>query len=165
MISALIVPASFLVFEYFRSGKEQNYMPWIALSLLAAPTPLAVYGEHGFGVLSLYIWGVLAGLGLQNAIFGVGTKMMKAMIEEINIAAEKTEENGQVKQIAGTKTATGMPEAKKMENQTVKPQYIENPLPLPRRHEKREMDYQYDVAESDMKYDLEVPPNDDFDVK
>lgn len=165
MIGTLIVPASFLVFEYFRSGKEQNYMPWIVLCLLAAPTPLTVYGEHGFGILSLYIWAVLAGLGLQNAVFGGSTKVMKAMIEEINIAAEETEETVQIKQTAGTETATGTPKEKKMENQTVKPQYIENPLPLPRRHEKREMDYQYDVKEKDMKYDIEVPPNDDFDVK
>lgn len=161
LIGMLIVPASFLVFEYFRSGKEQNYMPWIALCLLAAPTPLTLYGEHGFGILSLYIWAVLAGLGLQNTVFGGSAKVMKAMIEEINIAAEKTEETAQFNQTADTET----PKEKKMENQTVKPQYIENPLPLPKRHEKREMDYQYDVTEKDMKYDFEVPLNDDFDVK
>lgn len=165
LIGMLIVPASFLVFEYFRSGKEQNYMPWIVLCLLAAPTPLTLYGEHGFGILSLYVWAVLAGLGLQNAIFGGSTKVMKAMIEEINIAAEKTKEIGQVKQTAVTETVGEIPEDKKMENQTEKPQYIENPLPLPKRHEKREMDYQYDVTEKDMKYDIEVPLNDDFDVK
>ena len=164
MIGALIVPASFLVFEYFRGGKEQNYMPWILLCLLAAPTPLTVYGEHGFGILSLYIWAVLAGLGLQNAIFGGSAKIMKTMIEEINMAVKKTEETGQIKQIADTGTAMGIPKEKKMENQTTKPQYIENPLPLPKKHEKKDMDYQYDVEEKDMKYDIEVPLYDDFDV-
>lgn len=146
IIGALIIPASFLVYEYFRSGKEQNYMPWILLCLLAAPTPLTVYGEHGFGMLSLYIWAVLAGVGLQNCMFGGRTEVMKAVIEEINASA-------------------GTPEAKTMDNQTAKPHYIENPMPLPKRHEKREMDYQYDVTETDMKYDVEVPVNDDFDLK
>lgn len=165
MIGALIVPASFLMFEYFRSGKEQNYMPWILMCLLAAPTPLAVYGEHGHGVLSLYIWAVLAGVGLQNCVYGGRTKVVQAVIEEINTAAEKAEETERFNQNSGTETAAGNQEKKTMEHQTVKPNYIENPLPLPKKHEKREMDYQYHVEEEDMKYDLEVPLNDDFDVK
>lgn len=41
---------------------------------------------------------------------------------------------------------------------------IENPLPLPKKHEKREMDYQYQVAEDKMRFDVEVPDGDDFDI-
>lgn len=139
LMGILIVPASFLVFEYFRQDKEQNYMIWILLCLLAAPTPMAVYGEHGFGVLSLYAWAVLAGLGLQNCLFGGKTEVMQAMIEKINSVAEKTE-----------KTTS---------------RYIENPLPLPKRHVKRDMDYRYDIEEKDMKYDVDVPEDDDFEVQ
>lgn len=162
LIGVLIVPAYFLVFEYFRSGREQNYMPWILLCLVVAPTPLTLYGEHGFGVLSLYVWAVLAGLGLQNCIFGGRAKVMQAVIEGINTAAKKAVESGQN---AGVRTDMGTQEAETMKNRTVKPAYIENPLPLPKRHEKREMDYQYDVEEKDMRYDVDVPLNDDFDVK
>lgn len=143
----LIIPASFLIFEFFRNGKEQNYMVWIVLCMVVAPTPLAVCGEHGFGVLSLYIWAVLAGLGLQNCIFGGRAKVMVAAIEEINSAARRAEE------------------AESMENKEVKQNYIENPLPLPKKHVPREMDYQYAVEEKDMKYDVEVSENDDFDVQ
>lgn len=162
LIGVLIVPACFLVFEYFRSGREQNYMPWILLCLIVAPTPLTLYGEHGFGVLSLYIWAVLAGLGLQNCIFGGRAKVMQAMIEGINTAAKKAVES---EQAVGVQAAAGAQEEESMKNRTVKPTYIENPLPLPKKHEKREMDYQYDVEEKDMKYDVDVPLNDDFDVK
>lgn len=162
MIGALLVLASFLVFEFFRSGKEQNYMLWILLCLVAAPTPLAAYGEHGFVVLSLYIWTVLAGLGLQNCLYGGRAKVLQAMIEEINTAAERAEES---EQIAGTEAAAEAQETKTMENKEPKPRYIENPLPLPKKHVAREMDYQYAVEEKDMKYDVEVPSNDDFDVK
>lgn len=52
-----------------------------------------------------------------------------------------------------------------MDNETSNPRYIENPLPLPKKHVAREMDYQYDVADKDMKYDLFVSDNDDFDIK
>lgn len=142
-IGALIASASFLAFEYFRSGKEQNYVPWILLGLLAAPTPMAMYGEHGFRGLSMYVWAVLAGLGLQNCIFGGRAEVMQAVIEKINAEAE-------IEQTAP---------------QEPKPRFIENPLPLPKKHVAREMDYQYDVADKDMKYDLFVSDNDDFDIK
>lgn len=162
LIGVPIVPASFLVFEYFRSGREQNYMPWILLCLLAAPTPLTVYGEHGFGILSLYVWAVLAGLGLQNCVFGGRAKVMQAMIEGINTAAKKAIES---EQPAEVQASIEIQEAETVKNKTVKPTYIENPLPLPKKHEKKEMDYQYDVGEKDMKYDVDVPAGDDFDVK
>lgn len=159
IVGLLIVSASFLIFEFFRSGKEQNYMPWIILCLVVAPTPLVMTGEHGFVILSLYIWAVLAGLGLQNCLFGGRTKVMQAVIEEINTAAEKAEQSAGAEQAAKTR------EPDSMENQTPKPNYIENPLPLPKKHVVKEMDYQYDVAEEDMKYDLFVPDNDDFDIQ
>ncbi len=139
----LVFLALFLVFAFVRNGRAQNYTPWILLCLLAAPTPLAVYGPHGFGVLSLYVWAVLAGLGLQNCIFGGRAKAMQTAIEEINAAAEQKQTAEEAGQSA----------------------YIENPLPLPKKHLRRDMDYRYDVSEQDMKYDVEVAPDDDFDIR
>lgn len=43
--------------------------------------------------------------------------------------------------------------------------YIENPLPLPKKHVKRTMGYRLEVPEEAMKYDIDVPDNDDFDLK
>ena len=134
-VCAAVCLASFLVFEYFRSGKMQNYMPWIVMCLVAAPTPVWVYSGHGFVIPALYLWTVLAGLGLQNCLFGDKAKVMQAVIEEINSTVE------------------------------AKTNYIENPLPLPKKHVKKDMDYQYDVAQKDMKYDVEVPENDDYDLQ
>ena len=101
LFGVLAVMASFLVFEFFRSGREQNYMLWILLCIVAAPTPLAVFGVQPFGLLSMYLWGVLAGLGLQNCIFGGQARLMQTMIEEINQAAgeiEAVEESGQMQE-------------------------------------------------------------------
>lgn len=41
--------------------------------------------------------------------------------------------------------------------------YIENPLPVPKKHERKEMDYDYEVPEYKMKYDIKVKEYDDFD--
>ena len=40
---------------------------------------------------------------------------------------------------------------------------IANPLPMPKRHVKKEMDYDIDVPETLMFFDYEVDPDDQFD--
>lgn len=201
LIGLLIIPASFLIFEFFRGGREQNYTLWIFLCLIVAPTPMAVIGEWQFGLLSLYIWAVLAGLGIQNCIFGGKAKVIQAVIEKINASVEQEEETGKEEIVTESHKAEGNEQAEKMTDvyeikkdgmledtketdggsskgdyetkagalkgeteEVKKPRYIENPLPLPKKHVKKEMDYQYPVAEKDMKYDVNVPDNDDFDI-
>lgn len=44
-----------------------------------------------------------------------------------------------------------------------KPRWIENPLPLPKKHVKKALEYRYEVSEEHMKYDIEVLDADDFD--
>ncbi len=132
----LIAAASFLVFEFKRSKKEQNYMLWVLLCVCTVPTPMTGYGVLPYGTVALFIWCVLAGLGLQNCIMGGNDLVMQAKIEEINAAAPVEE----------------------------KSRFIENPLPLPKKHVKREMDYEYKVAPEDMKFDIEVDEKDDFDL-
>lgn len=134
----LIVTASFLAFAFKKSGREQNYMLWILLCVCTAPTPMTGYGVLPYGTIALFIWCVLAGLGLQNCIMADNAQVVQAKIEKINEEALAKE-----------------PE---------KPRFIENPLPLPKKHVKREMDYEYPVAEEDMKFDIEVDEADDFDI-
>ncbi len=172
-----------------------------------------------FGLLSMYLWGVLAGLGLQNCIFGGQARLMQTMIEEINQAAgeiEAVEEGGPVqagrlmqegreKNKVGLMQADGQSEEAELiqangqpkeadhiqeggnkdkveeievldltkeetseeqqaEETVKKPRYIKNPLPLPKKHVRRQMDYQYTVDDKDMNYDVEVGDDDDFDL-
>ena len=135
----LIAAASFLALEFKRSGREQNYMLWILLCVCTAPTPMTGYGVLPYGTIAIFVWCVRAGLGLQNCIMGGSALVLQAKIEEIN-ASVQIEETGE------------------------KPRFIENPLPLPKKHVKREMDYAYPVAEEDMKFDIEVDEEDDFDI-
>lgn len=194
LFGALTVMATFLVFEFFRSGREQNYMLWILFCIVTAPTPLAVFGVQPFGLLSMYFWGVLAGLGLQNCIFGGKAKLVKTMVEQINQTAEEIlqkkeekspeEENVQriedkrleentgtiapenvEEDVQGTETENA--EVSSQDEETVvfsKPRFLENPLPLPKKHVPRQMDYQHSVEDEDMKYDVEVREDDDFDI-
>ena len=111
-------------------------MLWVLLCVCTVPTPMTGYGVLPYGTVALFIWCVLAGLGLQNCIMGGNDLVMQAKIEEINAAAPVEE----------------------------KSRFIENPLPLPKKHVKREMDYEYKVAPEDMKFDIEVDEKDDFDL-
>ena len=108
---------------------------------------------------------------------------MQAVIEEINSTVElegpeqtdRQEITGESEQtdrqeITGESEQTDRQETSKRTDETEtieepeKPRFFENPLPLPKKHVKKEMDYQYQVDEKDMKYDIEVPENDDFDI-
>ncbi|MGN0166752.1 MAG: hypothetical protein ACI4AB_01805 [Acetatifactor sp.] len=42
--------------------------------------------------------------------------------------------------------------------------YIENPLPLPRKHEKRVLDYAFDTKKNEDDFDIVIDENDDFDI-
>lgn len=160
LFGGLTVMAAFLVFEFFRSGREQNYMLWIFLCIVAAPTPLAVFGVQPFGLLSMYLWGVLAGLGLQNCILGGKTQLMKTLIEEINQATEEILQKTEAERSEEAVLEPKPPET----SDIMKPRFLENPLPLPKKHVPRQMDYQYHVEDAKMKYDVEVKEEDDFDI-
>ena len=45
-----------------------------------------------------------------------------------------------------------------------KVKFIENPLPLPKKHVKREMTYAKEIADSEMDFDISVKEDDDFDI-
>jgi hypothetical protein len=41
---------------------------------------------------------------------------------------------------------------------------LENPLPLPKKHIKKNMEYGFEPQEDELKYDIVIPEYDDFDV-
>lgn len=61
------------------------------------------------------------------------------------------------------KAAEPEPAETKQEEAPKQVQFIENPLPLPKKHVKKTMDYPMQPEDSQMHYDIEVDPKDDFD--
>lgn len=82
--------------------------------------------------------------------------------------AEKEANPGLDKKKNGKKKEKKKPKETEWANQQEKPishtQFIENPLPIPKRHVKKEMDYEYQVPEEQMHYDIEEPDKNYFDV-
>lgn len=85
---------------------------------------------------------------------------MKTKIEEINRSVPETDAEEERPVIEAPEPATDVP----AQETDPKPRYLENPLPLPKKHVRRQMDYQYKVEEKDMKFDLEIKDDDDFDL-
>lgn len=148
----LFILASFLVFAFIRGGREQDFTLWLLPCILVSPVFLMDFSIVGFGGVALFLWCVMAALGLKNTMLGGQAEALREKIEEINAAAEPIPEI--------LEPAAPAPEFTLEE----KPRFLENPLPLPKKHVKREMDYDHQVAEKDMHYQVEIAKDDDFDL-
>ena len=50
------------------------------------------------------------------------------------------------------------------ETDAAKGSYLDNPLPVPKRHVKKEMGYSFEPEPDQMFYEVPVAENDDFDI-
>lgn len=89
------------------------------------------------------------------------SEALDAMPGEAAIAVATAKVETKVPGENATTVSEGQMEEQK-EKKTVK--YIENPLPLPKKHVKKTMDYQKKVEVNEMEFDIEVPDDDDFDI-
>lgn len=174
----LFLPSAFLVFEFFRNGREQDYTPWLFFCILFTPFLIWEFWTVKLSGLALIFWSMTAVFGIKNCLFGGAAEVMQAKIEQINAAAghvpvsETIAAAGSV-QVSETIAAAGRIPASESVSASAepvtdalpqKPRFLENPLPLPKKHVKKEMDYDYTVAPEMMHFDLEPADGDDFTV-
>lgn len=162
----LFLLASFVVFAFIMGGHEQDFSLWLLPCILVTPVFLIDFTVVGFGGVALFFWSTMAGLGLKGAVFGRQAVLMGEKDGKINVstvpepAVAVFEAPGPE---AGDPAALSPASAASTAGLQKKPRFIENPLPLPKKHVKREMDFDYKVLEADMHYDVEVDEEDDFD--
>ena len=95
---------------------------------------------------------------MKNCILAGQAEVMRAKIQGINASAG-------AEAVQEIKAATEIAEKNAAEEQPrEKPRYIENPLPVPKKHVKREMNYDHEVSESAMHFDIEITEEDDFEI-
>lgn len=167
--------AFLLTMTFWNRKKVQNATPWFLLMFLLAPTPLATAGVLDYQVCSVFLWSVLAGIGIQQSLVReepvhgkreAGMKYPVVLKEELSGEGESVLEKGSSLEAVSVpeKEPSVEPESSLQGKPSEKPRFLENPLPLPKKHEKRTMDYQYEVAEDKLKFDIEIEDDDDFDV-
>lgn len=171
----LVIPAFWLVMSFWNRPKVQNVTPWFLLLFLLAPTPLAATGVLSCQAWSVFLWGVLAGIGVQQTLVWEKSAFVrqKAAAEDAPVfeeqpVAEASPASGKqlTAEIASIPEAIPAAEPAPVPEETLpeKPRFLENPLPLPRKHEKRTMDFQYEFEEDMLKFDIEIEDDDDFDI-
>ena len=124
--------------------KKQKQDVWILY--LFGMTAWHMISNAEYPVFITFAWAVLAGIGITSMGMDMEEKDVRTMVPELVLedmdrmaAEEETEEKPKVK-------------------------LIENPLPLPKKHVRREMDFDRIVEMEKMKYDIPVDETDDFDV-
>lgn len=147
----LISLAFFIVPAVFLKGKSPDSAFILNLFLLYGLSYWGLTGTHG-EVCAILCWCMLAGIGIYGTIRPSGSEREE---ESVEILTEK------VDTIDRENT-----EAAEMQAQTTpKPgEPLHNPLPVPEKKRRPQADFTYPVADADMKFDIEVAENDDFDV-
>lgn len=161
----LIGMAFFIVPAFFIHKKSQNSAFILNLFLIYGLTCLGFTGLPG-QMRGILCWCMLAGLGLHGTI---------SLSEKLPVKKEK----GKVKKKDGDhRVITGAsdreePEEKNADSRAIEKQEQEkpapgkplhNPLPVPKRKTRPQADFEYPVAEADMKFDIETADDDDFEV-
>lgn len=154
-ITALAVSAVLFMaaLAFWIHKRRELQMPWFVVTIVLAILYACNFCADSMTCDYMFVLFVLiqAGVGIQ-AVF------LDKQEESLAKTQNKGEESLTRETVAEQKAKTEE-EPKK----TVK--YIENPLPLPKKHAKRTLDYRLEVPKEAMKYDLEVSDNDDFDLK
>jgi hypothetical protein len=183
------VIAAFALFAYLSHLKSESDEISFANILFVVFMVIHLFDESSnntfwFVIISLC---VLAGIGADNLLFK-NYKKAESVTDNIDeyfvttpvTEVVKPEEPAFAK--APSETAPEPPavheseedkraekaEEKPIENTEEKPkvpQFFETPLPMPKKHVKKSIDYAFEPSDDLMKYDVEISPNDDFDIK
>lgn len=177
------------MFSFWRNRRSDYMKAWIVLLiLLALAGCFGVFTEEmPMGLYMYLLLTVMAGIAVERSIckvtpvhaemqmmsaeavpLPVGQAVSQPHEEAVGVrqpdkgtATQQQGEAGDVPQQTG-ESASKAGEAE--QPGTKKVQFIENPLPLPKKHVKRKLDYGVAVPEGKDDFDLEVDEKDDFDI-
>lgn len=150
--------------EVFLSGSVMNYASALLLFFVfvAAAAAMVIYS---YCEREQILSEIKEEIQIQDIESFEKSEIKKSEIEKMEIKESKIKES-EIKAVTGQENSRNVqeqqPQETAEEKKTVK--YIENPLPLPKRHVKKEMDYGFEPDCDLMKYDVMVEENDDFDL-
>ncbi len=148
-----------LVLIGFWFSKTQKQDAWVVLLLFLTVCRVSGFGGMDYGFLYTAVWGLLAGIGIRS--MGKGQEDAVQADTAVQTPAAQTDTAMQAADTALEDTSRQTADTVQTEP---KVKFIENPLPLPKKHVKREMTYAKEIAESEMDFDIPVKEDDDFDI-
>ena len=137
----LIALSSVGCFSFWRRVNTERFTPFILMAVVMGVFVFSgVTTENMNGSYILYV--------LLAILASVSITELFCREDLVRIRPERNEEKKEVD----------------IQN-TTKVEYIENPLPVPKKHVRKTMDYAFIPDESQMKYDIPVSDKDDYDLK
>lgn len=146
-VMVLLVLMAFHVFSFYRRKDTEVITPWILMTFSLA-------GLYVTGIASASMNGRELLFLLMSVSAGIGIRELFAVKMPAENAAGELPASGKK---VGEKSAVTEPALEK-------PRFLENPLPLPKKHIKKTMDYAFVPEAGQMKYDVDVKETDDFDL-
>lgn len=159
----LVLVMSFGIFSYWRNSRKEGFRIWILAGLMLVlmqcfgMTTAEVGGYPYLYVLAA----ILAGVGVA-AMFTKDTESMMderlgAELEAMSRDIIEEENSGKEETLAADSNVEAQVEPPKVK-------LIENPLPLPRKHVKKVLDFDIEPDEGQGDFDVRVEENDDYDI-
>ena len=142
------------VFSFWRRKKEEVFTPYVLLVIgMCALYLTGVTVENMNGSYLLYVLlAALAGVAVSELFYREKRKAASEETKEAEPVNESKEEKMEIIDL------------EKNERTTTENKKIENPLPVPKKKERKGMDYAFIPKPSEMTYDIRVSDSDDYDI-
>lgn len=143
------------IFSFWRK-KTDNLKVWIVgYTIVTFGIFCNIFTENIPGKTWLFFMTVvLAGLSIENCF-------CRKPLSKVNAVDDDNQENKQQESQSDEKAEKS---ESNIEENSQNVELLENPLPLPKKHEKKIMDFQVENLDED-DFDFEVSETDDFDIK
>lgn len=158
----LILFMTFGIFGFWYNRQRDQLSVWVAMSCVAAVAGcLCMFTDEIPASMYLYLFFfILAGVSVQECFLKEGVETM-----EENPLIQKEEKEEEITEVLWQAEEISRKREHSAETKPQAPRYIENPLPLPKPHVKRVLDYDRKTTSGKDEYDFIVNDNDDFDIK
>ncbi len=157
----MILIAGIWCVRYWQADYDENVM-YILMLIGAVCINICFQTSIHYHVFLMFAWIIMLSASLKSLCSKYGKKSENetGIILLSNLTKEEPASR------IGDKSEMNDGKNDKKQNEVQeKPNLIPNPLPLPRQHERKEMDYAFVPDENMMHYDIEViQENDDFDI-
>ncbi len=164
ILTKILVPGLmvFGAWGFWSCGKYHRFSLWITmLLLLCVMSYFHVSVEHmDIEIYFLMVGSILAGIGIRECICDDKC----GDVECIDLSVDDDVDQD-FKEAEGMETLQEeYTEEMKTQEAPKQVKYIENPLPLPKKHVKKVLEYSVEPQEEWMHFDIEISEEDDFDI-
>lgn len=143
--TVILIAAGVWILNYWKADRDEA-IPYCLLLVGAVAAGIVLPDTLDYSIFMLMAWMVLAAVGVRS--------LFERCLEETDVERLVPEKEQK----------TQLPEPEQQEAPKAI-QYIVNPLPVPKKHVKKEMDYAFIPEDTQMHYDLtEQKGNDDFEI-